>query len=115
MMFFIALPAPRVSLSDGTGFGCFLAHAGSASMASAGRLGTFPSKMTVPVIDAATVPVTDEVAIAAVDQHHTATAAAATSHNVFFVTRLLNPLVIAELLFVIVEWFQFAGLVSRLG
>src|SRR4029450_3899625 len=55
MMFPMVLPLPRTSISFGTGAVCFLAHAGSASMASGLSVGTFPSKVTVPVmVEAAT-------------------------------------------------------------
>src|SRR5512134_1721943 len=50
-MFPIVLPPPRTSISLGTGLACFLAHAGSASMVSGLRVGTFPSKVTDPVTD----------------------------------------------------------------
>ena len=54
MMLPMVLPLPRTSASFGTGAVCFLAHAGSASMASGFSAGTFPSKVTVPVmVDAA--------------------------------------------------------------
>jgi hypothetical protein len=50
--------------------------------------------MTVPVTDEAA----DETVVATDDPNHTATAAAAASHNVFLVARLLSPMLIAELL-----------------
>src|SRR5689334_18534364 len=54
MMFATVLPLPSTSLSSGTGAVCFLAHAGSASMANGLRVGAFPSKVTTPVmVDAA--------------------------------------------------------------
>ena len=74
MMFPMVLPLPRTSISAGTGFECFLAHAGSASMASGLRAGGFPSKVTVPVMD--------EAATATPGQPATATSPAA-SHNLF--------------------------------
>ena len=70
----MVLPLPRTSISLGTGAECFLAHAGSASMASGLRAGAFPSKVTVPV--------TDEAATATPGQTDTATSPAA-SHNLF--------------------------------
>ena len=71
---------------------CFLAHAGSASMASGLRAGAFPSKVTVPVtVDAAT---------ATPGQTNTATSPAA-SHNLFPVPRMLSSLVIANLVSVV--------------
>ena len=88
MMFPMVLPLPRTSISFGTGAECFLAHAGSASMASGLRVGTFPSKVTVPV--------TDEAATATPGQTDTATSPAA-SHNLFAVLRMLGSLVIADL------------------
>jgi hypothetical protein len=53
MMLPMVLPLPRASISLATGPECFLAHAGSASMASGLRAGAFPSKVMVPVIDEA--------------------------------------------------------------
>src|SRR5437762_11590161 len=55
MMLPMLLPLPRTRRSLATGPECFLAHAGSASMASGFSVGAFPSKVTVPVmVDAAT-------------------------------------------------------------
>src|SRR5262249_22870934 len=51
MMFAILLPAPSTSASLCTAVVCFLAHAGSASIAIVGSLGAVPVKVTVPVID----------------------------------------------------------------
>ena len=87
MMFPMVLPLPRTSISFATGPECFLAHAGSASMASGLRAGAFPSKVTVPV--------TDEAAKATPGQTDTATSTAA-SHNLFPVARMLGSLVIAN-------------------
>src|SRR5262245_26264184 len=54
MMFAIVLPGPSTSASLATGVVCFLAHAGSASIAIFGRLGGVPVNVTVPVmVDAA--------------------------------------------------------------
>src|SRR5262249_12505522 len=50
MMFAILLPAPSTSASLCTAVVCFLAHAGSASIAIVGSLGAVPVKVTVPVI-----------------------------------------------------------------
>ena len=85
-MFPIVLPLPRDSISFGTGAECFFAHAGSASMASGLRAGTFPSKVTVPL--------TVEAATATPGQTDTAIKLAA-SHNLFPVRRMLSSLVIS--------------------
>ena len=79
MMFPMVLPLPRTSISFGTGAVCFLAHAGSASMASGLSAGAFPSKVTVPVMV--------EAASATPGQTDTATSPAA-SHNLFPVARI---------------------------
>src|SRR5215218_1204993 len=79
-MFPIVLPLPRTSASLGAGVGCFLAHAGSASIASGLRVGAFPSKVTVPA--------TVDAARATPGQTATASSPAAT-HNVFDVLRIL--------------------------
>ncbi len=84
----MVLPLPRTSISFGTGAECFLAHAGSASMASGLRVGAFPSKVTVPVMD--------EAARATPGQTDTATSTAA-SRILFPVPRMLGSLVIATL------------------
>jgi hypothetical protein len=87
MMFPIVLPLPRTSISAGTGFVCFFAHAGSASIASGLRVGTFPSKVTVPfTVDAAR----------ATAGHITPPASAAATHNIFAVLRILVSFVIAS-------------------
>ena len=86
MMFPMVLPLPRTSISFGTGAECFLAHTGSASMASGLRVGAFPSKVTVPVMV--------EAARATPGQNDTATSPAA-SHNLFPVPRMLGSFVIA--------------------
>ena len=88
MMFPMVLPLPRTSISFGTGAECFLAHTGSASMASGLSVGAFPSKVTVPVMV--------EAAKATPGQTDTATSPAA-SHNLFPVPRMLGSLVIANL------------------
>ncbi len=88
----MVLPLPRTSISFATGAECFLAHAGSASMASGLRVGTFPSKVTVPV--------TVDAAKATPGQTDTASIPAA-SHNLFPVLRILDSLVIANLVFVV--------------
>ena len=85
MTFPMVLPVPRTSISFGTGVGCFLAHTGSASMASGLRTGGFPSKVTVPVMD--------EAAKATPGQTDNATSPAA-SRNLFPVPRMLGSLVI---------------------
>src|SRR6476620_5001267 len=84
MMFAMVLPPPRTSISLGAGDVCFLAHAGSASMASGLRAGAFPSNVTVPVmVDAANVT-----------RGHNAAATSATArHNLFPVTRMLGSFV----------------------
>ena len=74
MMFPMVLPLPRTSLWSGTGAECFFLHAGSASMVSGFIVGTFPSKVTVPV--------TVEAADATPGQPDTATSTAA-SNNLF--------------------------------
>src|SRR3990170_7070796 len=86
-MFAMVLPVPRTSISLGGGAECFLAHAGSASMASGLRLGAFPVKVTVPV--------TDEAAKARPGQTDIATSPAA-SHTLFPVARMLGSLVIRK-------------------
>ena len=83
----MVLPLPRASISFATGPECFLAQAGSASMASGLRAGAFPTKVTVPV--------TDEAAKATPGQTDNATSAAA-SHNLLPVLRILGSLVIAK-------------------
>jgi hypothetical protein len=55
-------------------------------------VGTFPSKVTVPV--------TDEAATATPGQTDTATSPAA-SHNLFPVLRMLDSFVIANLVFIV--------------
>src|SRR4051794_20416266 len=84
MMFAMVLPLPRTSASLGTGAVCFLAHAGSASMVSGRRVGTFPSKVTVPVID--------DAATATPGQSDTAINPAV-SHNLPPTQRMLGSLV----------------------
>ena len=84
MMLAMVLPLPRISISLATGVECFLAHAGSASMASGLRAGAFPSKVTTPVID--------EAAPATPGQIDTATNDAAT-HDLFPSQRMLGSLV----------------------
>src|SRR5262245_37426897 len=86
-MFPMVLPLPRTSASFGAGVECFLAHAGSASMASGASLGAVPSKVTVPV--------TVEAAKARFGQTNIATRAVA-RHNVFPVQRIIGSLVIAN-------------------
>jgi hypothetical protein len=88
MMFPMVLPLPRTSISLGAGDVCFLAHAGSASIASGLRAGAFPSKVTVPV--------TVEAATATPGHNDTATSPAA-SHTLFPVTRMLDSLIITNL------------------
>src|SRR5690349_4024852 len=85
MMLPMVLPLPSTSVSAGTGVECFLAHTGSAVIASGGRLGAFPAKVTVPE--------TDEAAFATPGQNDTATSPAA-SHNLFADTRMPGSLVI---------------------
>ncbi len=92
MMFPMALALPRTSISLGTGVECFLAHAGSASMASGLRGGIFPSKVTVPLMV--------EAATATPGHTDTATSPAA-SHNLLPVLRMLGSLVIANLVSVV--------------
>ena len=70
--------------SLGTGPECFLAHVGSASMASGLRVGAFPANVMVPV--------TDEAAMATPGEIET-TASAIASRNVFPDTRMLGSLV----------------------
>src|SRR5262245_49410911 len=89
MMFAMVLPLPRTSSSFGAGFPpCFLWHTSSAFMSSGWRVGTFPSKITVPVMD--------EAATATRGQTDTVTSTAA-SHNLFPVPRMLGSLVIVYL------------------
>ena len=83
----MVLPLPRTSISFGTGPECFLAQAGSASIASGLSGGAFPSKVTVPV--------TDEAAKATPGQTDNATSAAA-SPNLLPVLHILGSLVIAK-------------------
>jgi hypothetical protein len=85
-MFPIVLPLPRASISLGTGPECFFAHTGSASIASGLSVGTFPSKVTVPV--------TDDAA-RATPGHTTAAASPAARHNLFAVLRILVSLVMS--------------------
>ena len=87
MMLPMVLPVPRTSISAGTGPVCFLAHTGSASIASGLRVGAFPSKVTVPVMDEAATPTPC--------QTDTATSTAA-SRNPFAVPRMLGSLVIGH-------------------
>src|SRR5688572_21426591 len=88
MMFPMVWPEPRTSISAGTGPVCFFAQAGSASIASGFRAGGFPAKTTVPLMD--------EAADATLGQTDIATNPAA-SHTLFPVTRMLDSLVIANL------------------
>src|SRR5262245_17691956 len=53
MMLANVFPGPSTRTSEGCGVACFLAQAASADMFIAGRFGTLPSKVTVPVIVAA--------------------------------------------------------------
>jgi hypothetical protein len=92
MTFPMVLPLPRASISFGTGPECFLAHAGSASMASGLSVGAFPLKVTVPVMDEATTAPPGQTDIAT-----SPAASPAASHNLFPVQRMLNSLVIAHL------------------
>src|SRR5262245_8485600 len=86
MMFPIVLPLPRTSIGFGTGAVCFLAHTGSASMASGLRLGAVPANVTVPVmVDAAK----------ATPGHTTAAASPAATKNLFAVLRILVSLIMA--------------------
>src|SRR5215207_8571 len=87
MMFAMVLPPPRTSISFGTGPECFLAHAGSASMASGLRAGGFPVKVTVPLIEDAAMATPGQTDI---------TTNPAASQNLFPVTRMLDSLVIAK-------------------
>src|SRR5260221_14699189 len=89
MTFAMVLPLRRTSISFSAGVGCFLAHTGSASMASGLSLGAFPSKVTVPVMD--------EAANATPGESNTATNPA--SHTLFPVLRMLGSLIIENL-----EW-----------
>src|SRR5260370_28127370 len=89
----MVLPLPRTSISLSAGVGCFLAHAGSASMASGLRVGAFPSKVTVPVMD--------EAATATPGQTDIATIPAA-SHNLFPDTRILDSVAIPNLVIVVI-------------
>src|SRR6266545_1212862 len=85
MMFPMVLPLPRTSTSFGTGPECFLAHAGSASMASGLSVGAFPSNVTVPVmVEAAT----------ATPGHIDNATSPATRHNLFPLQRMLGSLII---------------------
>src|SRR5512132_3483657 len=77
----MVLPLPRTSISFGTGPECFLAHAGSASIASGLSAGAFPSKVTVPV--------TVEAATATPGQNDTAISPAA-SHDLFPIPRTIG-------------------------
>src|SRR5829696_8632501 len=86
MMFPIVPPLPRTSISFGTGPECFLAHAGSASMAIGLIAGGLPVKVTVPPMD--------EAATATPGQIDTVTSHPA-SHTLFPVPRMLGSLVIA--------------------
>ena len=92
MMFPMVLPLPRTSISFATGPECFLAHAGSASIASGLSVGAFPSKVTVPLMD--------EAAPATPGHTDTATTTAA-SHTLIPVPRMLDSLVIAILISVV--------------
>src|SRR3954464_746737 len=80
----IEFPLPRTSISFGTGAVCFLAHAGSAAMASGLSVGAFPSKVTVPV--------TVEAAKATPGQINTATT---DNHSFFPVQRMLGSFVVS--------------------
>src|SRR6188508_3163460 len=87
-MFPMVLPPPRTSISFGWGDVCFLAHTGSASIARGLRAGTFPSKVTVPVI----------VAAANATPGHTSTVTSpAASHNLFPVARMIGSVLIGHL------------------
>src|SRR5688500_17184962 len=85
------LAAPSTSASPSTGFECFLAQAGSASMESGLRLGGFPSKVAVPVM----------LAAAAIPGHIDAATSPAASHILFPAARMLGSLVIANLILVV--------------
>src|SRR5580765_7095951 len=81
MMLPMVFPLPRVSISFGTGPECFLAQAGSASMAIGLRAGAFPSNVTVPVmVDAAK----------ATPGHMDNATNPATTHNLFPLKRMLG-------------------------
>src|SRR3954464_1016964 len=84
MMLPIVLPLPRASASFATGPECFLAHAGSASIASGLRAGAFPSKVTDPL--------TVDAANATPGEIDNATSAA-TNPKVFPVQRILGSLI----------------------
>src|SRR2546425_5469944 len=89
MMFPMLLPVPRTNISLGTGAECFLAHAGSASMASGLSAGAVPEKVMVPVTDApATTARTPTPG-----PTDTATSPAA-KHHLFAVQPMLSSLVI---------------------
>ena len=83
MMFPTVLPLPSTRTSFATGPECFLAHAGSASIATGLRVGGFPAKVIVPVMD--------EAARAIPGQTDTATSIDA-SRNPFAVPRMLGSL-----------------------
>src|SRR5262245_48577899 len=88
IMFPMALPLPRTSISLGWGDVCFLAHTGSASIASGLRVGTFPSKVTVPVM----------VAAANAAPGHTSTVTSpAANHNLLPVARTIRSFLIGHL------------------
>src|SRR5262245_18865315 len=87
MMFAMVLPLPRTSASLSAGVGCFLAHTGSASIASGLSLGGVPSKVTVPV----TVPAAETAA-----GHHAAAASAVARHNAFNILLMLVRFVISN-------------------
>src|SRR4026207_2081193 len=55
-MLAMLLPGPRISTAAGTGPECFLAHTGSASIASGLRAGAFPVNVTDPLTDEAAKP-----------------------------------------------------------
>src|SRR5687767_4087951 len=86
-MFPIVLPGPRTSISLGTGFECFLAHAGSASIASGLRAGTFPANVTVPLMEDAANATPGHTAIAT---------SPAARHKFFAVLRILISFVIVS-------------------
>ena len=81
----MVLPVPRTSVSLGTGVVCFLAHAGSAAMASGLSVGAFPAKVMVPVMDEAAKATFGHTDIAK---------RLAASHNLFPVQRMFGSLVI---------------------
>src|SRR6266542_3546370 len=85
MMFPMVLPLPRASISLGTGPECFLAHAGSASMASGLSVGAFPSNVTVPVMDDAAT---------ATPGHIDNATSPATRRHLFPLQRMLGSLII---------------------